>query len=210
MPDLNYGLPGSYKGKPKKVYEATIDLKREWKWARFYWEPFRATLMHVIFPDIEEYLSSNVNGFAMDNADIMIDEIVRELSKPGHGRYYKIGKKRKQYGEFKRKSGTFHEFFTSKGEHRSSSPGEPPAVWTSAYRDSWDFRAVRSGSDVDVYFGSPLYKVFGRRLEWGGEHKRGRTRIYIAPRPHLRPAIRRALGIIEERIKRLGYYGAHN
>ena len=166
--------------------------------------------MHRMFPDIEEYLSSNVNGFAMDNADIIIDEIVRELSHPGHGRYYKIGKKRKQYRSFTRKTGRFVEFFAKHGKHRSSLPGEPPAVWTSAYRDSWDFRASRSGSDVDVYFGSPLYRVYGRRLEWGGEHRRGTTRIYIAPRPHLRPAVRRALAIIEARIAKFGNYGAHN
>jgi hypothetical protein len=210
MPDLVYGAPGSYKPRQRKVYEATIDLKREWRHARFFWEEFRKTLLHRIFPDIEDYLSSNVNGFAMDNADIIINEIVRELSHPGHGKYYKVGPRRKQYKSFQRRSGKFAEFFAKRGKHRASAPGEPPAVWTSSYRDSWDFKAARSGSSVDVYFGSPLYSTFGRRLEWGGESRRGSARIYIQPRPHLRPAVRRALGIIEQRIARLGFYGAHN
>lgn len=70
--------------------------------------------------------------------------------------------------------------------YTASAPGEAPAQDTAAYRKSWSYRVVRRGFSFDAEIYSTLWDTFGRRLEFGGADSRG---IYIAPRPHVRPAL---------------------
>lgn len=62
------------------------------------------------------------------------------------------------------------------GNHQASAPGQPPAVDTGTYRQSWQVRKRAVG----VYAVS-TNQARGPALEFGS-----RT---IAPRPHLRPSV---------------------
>lgn len=79
--------------------------------------------------------------------------------------------------------------------HQASAPGAPPAKDTGAYQDSWetDYVTTPNGETIIATIYSTLWGVFGRRLELGG-HGGG---VYIAPRPHVRPALESAEPVLE-------------
>lgn len=99
-------------------------------------------------------------------------------------------------------SGRVYRSKTGRGSHQASAPGEPPAPDTRKYLESWDSEVVAlPDGGVAVQVGTPLWSVFGRRLELGGRDKRG---IYIAPRPHVRPVFENAENEIARDLQRLG------
>lgn len=102
-------------------------------------------------------------------------ELKRELSTSGRGRWYRRSKPSRW--------------------HRASAPGDAPAVDLGNYRASWRTDVVRTKDHVEMVVWSPLWDIFGRRLELGGWG--GRPRGYIAPRPHVRPVLER----LQRRIK---------
>lgn len=90
-----------------------------------------------------------------------------KLSHPGSGRWY-----RSKLGY---------------GKHQASAPGEPPAPDRGVYRDSWFYRTQARRGQFEVRIGTPLWTVFGRRLELGGvSTSDSGDSVYIAPRPHVR------------------------
>lgn len=102
-------------------------------------------------------------------ASIVEKEIKEELSSKGRGRTYKR--------------------YNPTRTHRASAPGDAPAVDLGSYRASWRTDVVRLANHVEMVVWSPLWNIFGRRLELGGWG--GIPRGYIAPRPHLRPVLER-------------------
>jgi hypothetical protein len=101
----------------------------------------------------------------------------------------------------RRGSGKTYRSKTGSGLHRASAPGEPPSPDTYRYVNSWDTQVVtKADGSVEAQAGTPLWDVFGRRLELGGRDKRG---IYIAPRPHVRVIFENATVEIERDIARL-------
>jgi hypothetical protein len=93
---------------------------------------------------------------------VLHGRIVATLSTPGTGRLYRRG------GRL----------------HRASAPGQPPAVDTGRYRQSWWVDHRREGPDTwSVEVGTKDRR--GPWLEYGTRH--------MAPRPHLRPAVLGAL-----------------
>lgn len=96
----------------------------------------------------------------------IVNDVKREVSTRGTGRQY--------------------------GAHRASSPGSPPAVDTGRYRASWTFvihgcpTGFVGGGSPTLFVGTP--SPIGGFLEFGTRR--------MAPRPHLRPVIRRFEGRI--------------
>lgn len=100
--------------------------------------------------------------------------IVETLSQPGSGRIYnktRTTQARDDKGRFVKGSKT-----TSKVAHQASAPGEPPAVDTGQYRQSWQ---VRKRAQAEYAVGTNQERA--PALEFGS-----RT---IAPRPHARPSV---------------------
>lgn len=88
-------------------------------------------------------------------------------------------------------SGRFYPSRARKGEeHQASAPGEPPASDTSRYYESIEVKVVVFKFVYRLAIQSRLWKKFGRRLELGG-YGGG---AYIAPRPHIRPAVQEVMG----------------
>lgn len=96
---------------------------------------------------------------------IMIEKLHAKLNIKGTGRIYPS----KRGGGLK---------------HKASKPGRPPAPDTGNYRDSWEAKIDESSFFVQASIGTPLWEVYGRRLELGGSG----GGVYIAPRPHAGPA----------------------
>lgn len=93
----------------------------------------------------------------------IVSEVKQEVSKQGRGVVY--GRRR----------------------HRASAPGDPPAVDTGRYRASWTY-VIQGGPSGLVGGGAPSLFV-GTPAKHGGFLEFGTRRM--APRPHLRPVIRR-------------------
>lgn len=136
----------------------------------------------------------------LENAQVLVTAIKDELSQKGTGKYYNWSRNRKQYTSFTRKSGQTVSFMARR-KHRASAPGQPPAVWTNAYRSSWEIKGYRNGMSVFAEVTNPLWSVYGHRLEYGGRstNKATGVSVYIEPRPHIRPAIRKAREFISYR-----------
>lgn len=96
-------------------------------------------------------------------------------------------------------TGRIYKSKTGFGRHQASIPGAPPAPDRGVYRDSWNVDVAETDKGYEVAMWSPLWDVFGRRLElggWGGG-------AYIAPRPHIRRVIEGADAEIERELKEL-------
>lgn len=112
--------------------------------------------------------------------DRMLSKLKAKLSIPGTGRWYKS----------KRKDGS---------RHQASAPGETPAPDRTVYRESWGARIVEAAGFVQSIIGTDLWEVFGRRLEFGGAG----GGVYIAPRPHVRPALEETNAEVESALRSL-------
>lgn len=117
----------------------------------------------------------------------------KQLSKPGTGRIYKIGK-RKKNGRNLRET----------GYHRASAPGHPPAINTATLIRSWavervgvkedSFAIITQTRDTSVLrLGSNV--PYARILEYGGNAGR-RRRTTIKARPYIRPNLPRISKIV--------------
>ena len=141
-------------------------------------KPFTITLR----PDLVAKVGGMLEPFVEAAAIVVRDEIVAvmEESDPT-GRMYLIpGTKRK---------------------YTASAPGEPPAIREGVYREFWKSTpAVRQGkrvvaavfNDLRVEGGVPLWEI----LEFGTLDGK------LKPRPHVGPAIERALPLIDALAKR--------
>lgn len=96
---------------------------------------------------------------------VLVGRIKQHLSKPGTGRVYR------------RRSVL----------HRASAPGEPPAVDTGKYRNSWGWTVVGEGAKAELWVGTGDKR--GPWLEYGTSR--------MLPRPHLRPVIEAATASAE-------------
>lgn len=102
----------------------------------------------------------------------MVNDVKRELSKPGRGRVYVVGKTPTKGDKV---AGRKHR------THTASAPGDPPAVDTGRYRASWTYFVQRTLGAPVLFIGTP--SVIGGYLEFGTRR--------MAPRPHLRPVVAR-------------------
>lgn len=109
------------------------------------------------------------------------DSIIRALTAIALLIERKIKEKLNQHG-----SGRVYPSKRGSGTHQASAKGEAPAPDTTDYRNSWRATATESMGTFAVSVMSPLWWVFGRRLEYGGQ---GRSSSYTAPRPHVRPVL---------------------
>lgn len=118
-------------------------------------------------------------GIMTEINNTILDNIKRRLNQAGSGRIYKSK--------------------TGGGKHQASAPGEPPAPDRGVYRDSWIGRVIIGNDFVQSLIGTPLWEVFGRRLEHGGSG----GGAYIAPRPHVNPSIQDTAERVNELSRRL-------
>jgi len=120
----------------------------------------------IISPQLEVAIMGEMNSRMRDAMQVFLKALQAQLSKPGSGRWYRSRR--------------------GKGlKHRASAPGQPPAPDTKKYRDSWRVGVVDNGRTVEGWAGTEYWLKRGRRLELGG-YGGG---VYIAPRPHVRPAL---------------------
>lgn len=120
---------------------------------------------------------------ALLDTSLVVSKLIRaELSKPGTGMIYRIGKGRKNARNLR-----------AAGFHRASAAGHPPAANTGRLRQSWALGGVVSGSDsiaelryqrwpraMRLVYGSNLR--YAPMLEWGTNRMR--------PRPYARPVVK--------------------
>ena len=112
----------------------------------------------------------------------------KQLSKPGTGRIYRIGKGKKGGRNLR-----------AKGYHRASAAGQSPAVNTNRLRGSWSVERVGVSQDSFASIKQDTKKTilrlgssvpYARILEYGGNTGR-RRRTKIAARPYIRPNLPR-------------------
>ena len=114
-------------------------------------------------------VTANGSAEALEKIAIKaVNEIKSMLSRPGTGAVY-------QHGNV---------------THQASAPGEPPAVDTGTYRNSWAWVSAGKGSSFYVDIGTP--QVTGPILEFGSSR--------MAPRPHLRPAMEQVRATMQREI----------
>lgn len=83
--------------------------------------------------------------------------------------------------------------------HQASAKGESPATDSGRLVSHINFYIFRKGLSAKVGVTDMSDVRYARRLEFGGRDKRG---VYIAPRPYIRPALRRHGKKIINRIER--------
>lgn len=89
-----------------------------------------------------------------------------------------------------RRSGRVYGVPNTKRHYTASAPGEPPAVRTGAYRDSWQPRAEIEGDTVKAIIESKI-TVGKKRYVLGELLENGTSRM--APRPHSDRILEKAL-----------------
>lgn len=155
----------------------------------------------VTFSVDVEGLERSIHSAVADALDKIVIDLQRELklmlSKPGTGRVYFKGRKRKRL-----KSGRMGKW-TGGRRHRASAPGEPPAAQTGFLRNSWGVGSNSGGVDKSdlnnkrrprLRLGSNV--VYAAAMEYGYEPNN------LAPRPYIRPTIEAytASGRAEKRV----------
>ena len=101
------------------------------------------------------------------------------LSKPGLGRIYKVAKGKKN-GRNKR----------SRGYHRASLPGQPPAINTNRLRSSWGVETVGTTKEGFAFVyedGRAVVLKFGSNVPYASMLEFGTRRM--KPRPYIKPTL---------------------
>jgi len=83
--------------------------------------------------------------------------------------------------------------------HRASAPGEAPATDSGRLASHINFTLSERGMKASVGVNDATNIVYAARMEFGGKDSRG---VYIAPRPYIRPALRRKAQDIVLRLKK--------
>lgn len=136
-------------------------------------------------PNFDRILRAGIveglNAIQIRNSRLLRDK----LSKPGTGRIYRIGKGKASGRNLR-----------ARGFHRSSAPGQPPAVNTNRLRASWAISGSGpQGADSFLRFyerGPMTVMEFGSRVLYAPFLERGTRRMKA--RPYIKPVSEQLVG----------------
>lgn len=130
---------------------------------------------HNKAPWIAAMLPNAAEAVIDATAEFIREEIVNSMASSGGGITY---------------------YSRTRGTHTASSPGEPPATWTGELAGGVEIRKIAK-HEVWVVEGSAGGGEYAAALEFG------RADGSIAPRPHFKPAVQRAIPYMSVRMEAL-------